>query len=130
VAALGLGLAGCSSLGLPMGDRLDRTAVGSIRSATPVSATRTPPVAASDWETIRQSIPAALAKSGVSDWTNEATGSSGTLTLAQSGKDGCRGFSTTVSDVRGIRHYRGDACRNAAGAWSIGDLTADDAILS
>src|SRR4051812_16202353 len=81
VAALALGLAGCSSLGLPPGERLDRTAVGSIRAATPVSATKSPPVAASDWETIRQTIPNALSRNGVSDWKNPETGSSGTITL-------------------------------------------------
>jgi len=136
-AALGLALSltGCSSVGLPMGERgFDRTVTGSISTTAviPVSATKPAarPVAASDWDAIRQTIPSAIAKNGSSAWSNATTGSTGTVTLSEPGRDGCRAFSTTVSDVRGIRHYRGDACKNAAGLWSIGDLTADDAILS
>ena len=42
----------------------------------------------------------------------------------------CRSFATTVNDARGIRRYRGDACRRTDGRWQLDGMAPDDAKLS
>jgi surface antigen len=148
-------LAGCSVT--PPGEtpELDTTTTGSIAKPSPsIAATdpaplgyaATPPAAAprtavdgvepSDWERIRlvasTSIPG-TANGTVLDWTNPDTGSNGTLSPLASartiGERDCRGFALTVSDVRGIRRYRGDACRSPDGMWQLFDVTPEDRAL-
>lgn len=138
-ALAGIGLAllltGCTSTGRPFVNAgLDRLAVGSIRPVVARLDT-TPPVAQSDWEALRRALTSGFLTAHADiDWSNAATGSNGTITplgtAATRGKVACRAFATTVSDVRGVRRYRGEACRFGDGTWQIGDLTADDAILS
>ena len=73
-------------------------------------------------------------KGEVIDWTNPDTGSNGTispLASARNEPDGrnCRAFSLTVSDVRGIRRYRGDACRAPDGMWQLFEVVPEDSAL-
>jgi len=91
----------------------------------------------SDWERIRlfASTNVEPAKTGeVLDWTNPETGSNGTISpLAASrtvaGGRECRSFGLTVSDIRGIRRYRGDACHTPDGMWQLFDVTPEDGAL-
>ncbi|WEK52347.1 MAG: RT0821/Lpp0805 family surface protein [Candidatus Kaistia colombiensis] len=132
------GLAGC---GLTPGGpetEIDTTTTGSITPTVP-TATRTvvEAVAPSDWEHIRLTastfIPGS-ANGEIIDWTNPDTGSNGTLSpvrTAQMESDGrkCRAFALTVSDVRGIRRYKGDACRATDGMWQLFEVVPEDSAL-
>ena len=140
VAAAGLvaSLSGCAGLGLPFGTEtaaLDTTPTGSIRP-TMVSANVVDGVAPSDWTTILNTVAASPADKSLDSlaWRNQQTGSAGTisgLTAAFSKGDvQCRSFATTVSDQRGIRRYRGEACRSGGDHWQLYGMVADDAQLS
>lgn len=129
-------LGGCGALGLPFGggggDR-DLT-TGSVGKTSAKSDSKV--VAQSDWETIRQSIAQAEANDALSQamaWSNPATGSTGTLTVLDTvpptNDPNCRNFQTTVNDLRGIRHYRGEACRMAENRWELFGVLADDSKL-
>jgi surface antigen len=86
----------------------------------------------SDWAAVRQ----ALAKTPVPGreiaWSNPVTGSSGTValgaTLAKAGS-ACRSLAAIVNDIRGIRFYRGEACRERAGVWRLSAIVPDDRAL-
>jgi len=128
VAAFAAGLASCSSLGLPFGpDVTTISAIPAVISAADV-------VAPSDWETVRKTI--ATIPSGQTktvQWSNGTTGSTGALTVlgvTAVPPATCRPFSTTVSDPRGVRRYRGRACRQGDGGWQLVGLVADDTLLS
>ncbi|MBN8998323.1 MAG: hypothetical protein J0H54_02750 [Rhizobiales bacterium] len=145
-------LAGCAVS--PTGEELDGTVTGSIAKAPlPALAANdaalgygpeaAPPksvidgVAPSDWERVRlfAATNLAQAKDGeVLDWTNADTGSNGTMTAVASSRQEpggrqCRAFALTISDLRGIRGYSGDACRSADGMWQLFDVSADDRAL-
>lgn len=150
-----LGLAGCGMT--PGGSELDMSTTGSISKASPSAAPGAATdetmlsyapaqpkvksvidgVAPADWERVRIFASTNLDQTPdgkVLDWTNASTGSNGTITpLAasrpESGGRQCRAFSLTISDVRGIRGYRGDACRAPDGMWQLFDLTAEDRAL-
>ena len=117
---ISLTLVGCAGMGLPFEEA----------SAT-VTVDRVDP---SDWNEVRATL--AVAPTGRTtglDWLNADTGSTGTITAAATTTASglaCRAFATTVNDVRGIRRYRGDACRTAASGWQLRDLTPDDAAIS
>jgi surface antigen len=88
-----------------------------------------------DWMTVRQTLARipVKAEAGTSlDWRNPLTNSDGTLSLltAAAVHDGtlCRGFATTINDLRGIRRYRGDACRGKDG-WQLSGIVSDDGTL-
>lgn len=134
----GCGLSGCGlTPGGPEAD-LDTMTTGSIAPA-PAAPARTvvEAVAPSDWERIRLTastfIPSAT-NGEIIDWTNPETGSNGTLSplvKARNEPDGrnCRPFALTVSDVRGIRGYRGDACRATDGMWQLFEVVPEDSAL-
>ncbi|BCP52561.1 hypothetical protein K32_11780 [Kaistia sp. 32K] len=136
------GLAGCGLVpGGPESD-LDTMTTASIapaRPATPAKPTRSvvEAVAPSDWEHIRLTASTFMPGStngDVIDWTNPDTGSNGTLSpvrVARTEPDGrnCRAFSLTVSDVRGIRRYKGDACRATDGMWQLFEVVPEDSAL-
>jgi surface antigen len=130
--AFAAGLSGCASLGLPFGpDNASPSPETTAAIASGTSAADS--VAASDWDTVRKTI-AALPAGQVKpvQWTNPATGSTGTVVAAErpAGKANCRPFSTTVSDARGVRRYRGQACHSTDGSWQLVALAADDSLLS
>ncbi|WP_169516651.1 RT0821/Lpp0805 family surface protein [Kaistia adipata] len=138
----GCGLAGC---GLAPGgpeadlDPMTTASIAPVRPATPAAKARSvvEAVAPSDWEHIRLTASTFMpgsAKGEVIDWTNPDTGSNGTispLASARNEPDGrnCRAFSLTVSDVRGIRRYRGDACRAPDGMWQLFEVVPEDSAL-
>jgi surface antigen len=129
-------LAGCSSS--PGGPErgLDPMTTASIPKPA-VQKTVIDAVAPSDWERIRLVASTSMTTAptnDVLDWTNPDTGSNGTLTpvaAARADPDGknCRAFGLTVSDVRGIRRYRGDACRAPDGMWQLSSMVPEDSAL-
>jgi surface antigen len=127
-------LAGCSTLALPFGPQIVRVSMETT-AAIPAKGSTIDAVDASDWEVVRRtvaSIPASDTRT--LDWTNPATRSSGSVTVAAAPDvktvTACRPFATTVSDSRGIRRYRGEACREIGGRWLLTGVSADDAVLS
>ena len=132
IALVALSLGGCAGLGLPFGER---GAAGRMASAgvaiQPIlaSATITDQLNPSDWETIRRTIEGAPKSSARIDWNNALTGSVGSISLADSSKEGCRMFATTVNDLHGIRRYRGGACAMPGGRLQLRGIVADDATL-
>jgi surface antigen len=104
--------------------------------ATLASAKVADSVDPSDWEAVRRAVASAPdeASEAAIPWSNPHTGSDGTInaSAATVGKSGalCRSLETTISDYRGVRLYRGEACRRADGRWQIVRLAAGDATLS
>jgi surface antigen len=136
-AVVALSLGGCAGLGLPGGGELITGSIPANRSVTPtlVSASVVDRVDPSDWETVRRTVAGASPTAGVSriEWSNPDTGSSGTIAGLDVPTDRkgqlCRSFATTINDSRGIRGYRGDACRRTDGRWQLYGMVPDDAKL-
>lgn len=134
--ALTMALGGCAGMGLPFGEAGEnRMAQARSARAIPVKATNViESVDASDWETIRRSvasIPETLTEETA--WSNPDTGSTGTIGVSIATEVSgtlCRPFATTISDSRGIRRYRGDACLRTDGRWQLHGIRADDVLLS
>ena len=131
-------LAGCGRLGLPFGTAaLDFRPTASARPAAPAglvreAAAQPAAVAPSDWEAVRQRTDQTLlaaAPNAVLDWENPATGNGGTITPAAPAEGSCRAFTTTLSDLRGVRRYRVEACERPGGRWELTRVTPDDAAL-
>jgi surface antigen len=132
-ALLSLSIAGCARLGLPFNE----AAAGNepVHGASLVSATVSDRVDPTDWLTVRQTlgrIPVSAGAGTTLDWRNALTDSDGTVSLltAAVARNGtlCRGFSATINDLRGIRRYRGQACRGADG-WQLSGVVPDDGRL-
>ncbi len=127
---LALSLAGCSRLGMPFNQAADDSlTTGSIALVKAAVSDRVDP---SDWQTIRQTlsrIPAGAGAGTSLDWHNSLTNSGGTVSVAAAAapRNGalCRGFVATINDLRGIRRYRGEACRNANG-WQLSGVIPED----
>ena len=121
IAGLAFAAASCSATAI------DPTQTGSL-----VRATVTDSVDPSDWEAVRRTIAGIGADALDRAWKNPKTGSSGTVTAlaAEPGASGvCRAFATTVSDVRGIRRYRGEACRTDEAGWRLTGIVPEDNLL-
>ena len=135
-------LGGCARLGMPIGvPDTDRTITGSIQKAKPAPTPARAVVAAadvdpSDWEALRRALAVSLDKGDAAnvEWTNPDTGSSGIasaiLPAVKGGIAPCRPFDTTMSDIRGVRRYSGEACKMTNGRWSIRGIKPADATLS
>ena len=111
-------------------------AAGAQAMPPPVAAPVVDALADSDWQAIRAAAASGMTSAATGatlDWSNLDTGNSGTLAplaeMKRSGALSCRAFALTVSDVRGIRRYHGDACRSASDAWQLFNMTADDKTL-
>jgi surface antigen len=135
IALLAAALCGCSGLGMPIGESaVDRSlSTGGIEK---VSSKQPRKVAQSDWKTVRRGIARAASDPALNrtlEWRNPETGTTGTLTVLDAvtatNDPKCRNFQTTVNDVRGIRHYRGEACEMADGRWELFGVLADDSKL-
>lgn len=134
VALLAAALGGCAGLGLPFESASNRTmTTGAIHK---VSAKAGGNVDQSDWETVRRAIATIAGKEATSDtvdWRNPDTGSTGTITIlagvTAANDENCRNFATTINDTRGIRRYRGEACRMTNGRWQLFGVLADDSQL-
>lgn len=121
LGGLALAIAGCSATAI------DPTETGSV-----VRATVTDGVDPSDWETVRRTIAETGAGALDQAWQNPKTGSSGTVTAtAPEPRAGgvCRTFATTVNDLRGIRRYRGEACRTGDSGWNLTGIVPEDSLL-
>ena len=120
--------AGCARLGLPVGGaQTDPTVTNGTRPATAALADP------SDWEAIRRALATSLDKGDAShvEWTNPDTGSFGIVTATASATGAaCRAFDTTMSDLRGVRRYSGEACKLSNGRWSLRSIKPADAALS
>lgn len=128
-----LSVAGCARLGLPF-EAATVATTGSIPSGKSVVSARVADgVDPSDWQTVRDALSgmAASATGNGLDWRNPTTGSAGTITAyaAEDTPAGfCRAFATTVSDMRGVRRYRGQACVRG-GDWKLTGVTPEDGEL-
>lgn len=135
VVVLAAHLGGCAGFGLPFG----KTGVDSNLTTGTIEKTSSKhksKVEQSDWATIRKRIARAAAEDSLSQahaWRNPETGTTGTLmvldTVTATNDSNCRNFQTTVNDVRGIRHYRGEACKMAKDRWELFGVLADDSKL-
>jgi surface antigen len=130
---LALSITGCARVGLPFSEASAGRAP--VRGASLVSATISDRVDPTDWLTVRQTIgriPANAVAGTTIDWRNTLTNSDGTvsvLTAAATRKGTiCRSFAATINDLRGIRRYRGEACRGADG-WQLSGVAPDDGTL-
>jgi surface antigen len=132
VALLAAMLGGCAGLGMPFETASrDTITTGSIQK---VSAKAGGPTAQSDWEAVRSTIAKAMeSKTQDVTWRNPSTGSSGALSILDTptatNDANCRNFATTMNDMRGIRRYRGEACKMANGRWQLFGVLADDSKL-
>jgi len=105
------------------------TAIDPAYTGSVVRATVADSVDPSDWETVRRTLAGIGSEALDQSWKNPKTGSSGTVTAtaAEHGTGGlCRTFATTVADYRGIRRYRGEACRAGDGGWQLGGIMPED----
>lgn len=136
VAAVALSLGGCASVGLPFGEASLAAVSGETTGSLPVKADVVSQVDSSDWEAVRRAVASVSQDREASriEWSNPDTGSTGTVATLDQPIDGngalCRPFATTVSDVRGVRRYRGEACLRADGRWQLHGMIADDAQFS
>ncbi len=134
-----LALAGCSRVGLPMG----AAEIASGAAATPVPAAQATPAAAlalasgtdgvepSDWEAIRRTVERTLSGTSVGTavpWSNPLTGSSGTVTALSDGPD-CRAYTASLSDMRGVRRYQAEACKQDDATWRFTSIVPEDSQL-
>ena len=127
LAAIALSAGGCAQVGLPT-QATDPIATGSIQVSV------TDGVDPSDWEAMRRTVAGIAPKDAdlTRPWSNPQTGSYGSITVAtaeQRNGGTCRPFSTTVSDLRGVRRYSGEACQPAGGTWRLTGIRADDSKL-
>jgi hypothetical protein len=130
--AAALPLGGCAGLGLPF----DEAGAGSQASlsrparAIPAAAVVVNQADPSDWEMVRRTAEGAPQAAARLDWSNPTTGSAGTVAIAGDKPESlCRPFAVTISDMRGIRRYHGDACQGADGHVRLAGVAADDATL-
>jgi surface antigen len=132
IALLAAMLGGCAGLGMPFESASrDTMTTGSIQKVSAKAGGSTAP---SDWEAVRSTIAGAMvSKTEAVAWRNPSTGSNGELSILNTStatNDGnCRNFVTTMNDMRGIRRYRGEACKMANGRWQLFGVLADDSKL-
>jgi hypothetical protein len=134
VALLAFSLTGCAGLGLPFNE----AAAGGgepVRHpslvSTKINAKASDQVDPTDWMAVRQAlgrIPESAGPGTSFDWRNGLTNSDGTVSLLTAAvrERGtlCRGFATTINDLRGIRRYRGEACHGSDG-WQLSGVLPD-----
>ncbi|WP_333821995.1 RT0821/Lpp0805 family surface protein [Pinisolibacter sp.] len=118
-------LGGCSTIMMPLnawtssqnGPPADEIVTGSIRK--PVA-----PDPEGDGEVIRRAVEtAAPSVAAKIEWTNPASGNSGTISdlVEAKARNGapCREFATTLTTIEGVALYRGRACQGYAGPWDL-----------
>jgi surface antigen len=136
VGSVALLLGGCASVGLPLGETDLARVSGETTGSIPAKASVVDQVDPSDWEAVRRAVAAispSVAQSQV-EWANPDTGSTGTIATSDPASERagtlCRPFATTVSDVRGVSRYRGEACQRSDGRWQLYGMIPDDAHFS
>ncbi len=133
IALLASMLGGCAGLGMPFSETASRD-IMSTGSIQKVSAKAGGPTSQSDWEAVRTTVAKAMESKAESlAWSNPSTGSSGALSILNTptatNDANCRNFATTMNDMRGIRRYRGEACRMGNDRWQLFGVLADDSKL-
>jgi surface antigen len=130
ILILASALGGCSTLGLPFGPEL--AAAPQTVGTVPVKATLNDSVDPSDWQIVQRTVAAVPPdQTRIVEWSNPATGSTGSATAIAGAVGGsCRPFATTVSDPHGIRSYSGQLCRQSNGHWQLKSVSAADALFS
>jgi surface antigen len=132
IALLASMLGGCAGLGMPFESASrDTMTTGSIQK---VSTKTNGSAAPSDWEAVRTTVAKAMeSKTENVAWRNPSTGSNGELAILSTptatNDANCRNFVTTMNDMRGIRRYRGEACKMANNRWQLFGVLADDSKL-
>jgi surface antigen len=132
IALLASMLGGCAGLGMPMESASrDTMTTGSIQKVSTKASGATAP---SDWEAVRTTVAKAMeTKTENVTWRNPSTGSNGELAIlgtpTATNDANCRNFVTTMNDMRGIRRYRGEACKMANNRWQLFGVLADDSKL-
>jgi hypothetical protein len=89
-------------------------------------------ISAIDLDSMREAIRGSLAvlTGGTIFWSNSESGSDGIIEFAaDDAAETCRPFAATVSDLRGIRRYRSEACPGSDGAWDFAEITPEDSVL-
>lgn len=129
---LGAALSGCAGLGMPFGEVADQN----LTTGTVQKVSSRGKVSQSDWDAVRQAVAKAAADNTSAtpvNWRNPATGTTGTITIhrgvSATNDPNCRNFATTINDMRGIRQYRGEACRSDKDDWQLYGVLADDSKL-
>lgn len=119
-----LPLAGCSAVPAGIGSGAAAPAVTGAIPSPPVApdAALPPTLSFADAGAIRQAAAqsfASLSPAAPQSWTNEETGSSGTLVavsaVRENGGAPCRSYDATVESLRGVHRYAATACREADG---------------
>ncbi|MCC6984370.1 MAG: hypothetical protein IT535_13965 [Bauldia sp.] len=126
LAALAL-LAGCSG----PGNQFARAPVDPVTTASITSEPGTS-ISLIDLDAMRQAISGSLAvlAGGTVFWSNSESGSDGIIEFATiESEASCRPFAVTVSDLRGIRRYRSEACPGSEGGWDFAEITPEDSVL-
>jgi hypothetical protein len=86
----------------------------------------------SDWDTVRRTVAKAAAKAPTERivWTNDETGNSGTISdlIVSKSRTGsaCKGFSTTLASIDGVRLYHGQVCDEGRGDWTYTSVEPAD----
>jgi hypothetical protein len=136
IVLLAFSLAGCAGLGLPFNEAAAGSAEQPVRHpslvSTKINARASDQVDPTDWLAVRQTLGRIPQNAGAGtslDWRNALTNSDGTVSLltAAAREHGslCRGFATTINDLRGIRRYRGEACHGSDG-WQLSGVVPDN----
>lgn len=134
--AAALTAGGCAGLSIPLGELTsDAPAItGSSSTAWPLPTALPASLSAADATAISQAARHAIAGDGgevPGDWTNAATGSSGSLVaLGAARADGtaiCRTYASTVNSIRGVHRFICEICRTADGQVAIRSIEADGA---
>ena len=130
-AAAGISLAcalllwGCGAVEVPLGLGSNETEENTLVTGS-VAESGVTDVDPADWQTVQNAISmsfSTLEDGSTTQWSNEATGSNGSIVPSGPGatEEGtfCRTFSTTLDSISGVERFDGKACRQANGTWKI-----------
>ena len=131
VLGLGLALAGCSGMTLPVADPV--TGTPATTSTIPETVDLPTGFDRRDAESINQALAKEIAETPEGEtiaFATAATGSHGTLEPsgmpAEVADRLCRPFVMTFHSISGVEQYHGQACRGEEEVWGLADLKAVD----
>ncbi len=119
-----MGLGGCAGIHLGATDVTGSTATSGVLaygSGDP-----------SDWDLIRSTVASSLSAPADAriEWRNPATGNSGTisgLAVAENANGlTCRGFSSTIAGIDGVRLYKAEICKSVMKTWEFARIEPAD----
>lgn len=112
-------------------DRFGAPAIDPVTTASFAEKSETS-ISPIDLASMREAISGSLSvpTGGTVFCSNRKSGSDGIIEFAvDDTADSCRPFSATVSDLRGIRRYRSEACPGSDGGWDFAEITPEDSVL-